>query len=448
MLQWINAWRSSPHRAIGKLAGPIFFSNITIPLLGVVDTAVMGHLDDPVYLAGVALGSALIGFLWWLMNFLRMGTTGLCAQYVGQGHIGACYSLLRQGLLLGLAIACLLILFHRLLFEAALYWTAHQPEVSALARDYVSIRIWGAPAYFAFYVFHGWLLGRQNAIAPVSLLIVINIINIILDLWFVVGLGWGVKGAAYASLISEYLGVCAAGIVVMRYYWIERQAVRESTGAGLNFVGFFAVNRDILLRSLMLQLCFLSIPYLGSQQSETTMAANAILQNMLMVLAFALDAYAHAAEALVGKAIGRRSHKETTSTIIGCFGWAFITSTLFSLLFWIAQLPIIHLLTDIPEVVAEVSRYWFWIVWLPLIAVACFTWDGVFIGAARARDMRNNMAWAAGLGFMPCAWGLLPYLGNHAVWLGIWLLMIIRGLGLGATAWKLHQRGWQHLAVA
>ena len=439
-------WLRDPrrHRAVFALALPMVFSNVTTPLLGLVDTWVIGHLGQAWFLGGVSVGATLINLLFWLLGFLRMSTTGLTAQAQGAASAeGQLDTLARAlGLAVGLGLALLLLVLPFL--PAIIGLSGGSPEVQVYAGDYVSVRIWSAPAALCNLVIMGWLLGMQDARSPMLLLILSNLVNMVLDAWFVLGLGWQVRGVAAASLLADYSSLGVGLWLVSRRLrhlsaevwqgawsrWWQWPAVRRLLG----------LNRDIFIRSLCLQLCFTFMTLQGARLGDVAVAANAVLLNFLMLISYGLDGFAYAVEAMVGRAIGRRDRQGLREAIVLNLGWALLIAIAFALGFALGGRLLIAHITDIPAVIAEANRQLPWLIAMPLLAVWCFLLDGVFIGATRAREMRNSMLVAVFAGFFPI-WWLCQEWGVAALWAAMAALMTGRGLTLGWLCWQLERDG-------
>ncbi len=420
--------RHPHHLRLWALAGPMILSNLSVPLLGLVDTAVVGHLDSPVYLGAVALGAMIFSFLFWGFGFLRMGTTGLVAQaHGGHDHEGL-RLWLGRGLLLALLIGSLLLLLHGPIGRLALGLSGAEGGLAPLTAEYFNVRIWSAPAVLGHYVLLGAFIGMQNSRAPLLLLLVINGLNIILDLLFVVGLEWRVFGVALASTLSEWFGLLL-GLWLMRkqlrgaWPWAELLRAAELTR-------MLRLNLDIFIRTLCLIFAFAFFTRQGAAQGELVLAANALLMNFQAFTAYALDGFAHAAEALVGRALGRRSKRLLKSALRTSLQWSLLFAAAFSLLYLVAGQGIVALLTDIPELRQHAAAYLPWLIASPLISVWSYWLDGVFIGATRSREMRDAMLAALLLVFLP-VWYLTQGMGNHGRWLALMVFMGGRGLGLG-----------------
>ncbi|CAI1093945.1 MATE family efflux transporter DinF [Serratia proteamaculans] len=436
-MRLLSAFTSDTDKALWRLALPMIFSNITVPLLGLVDTAVIGHLDSPTYLGGVAVGSMATSFLFMLLLFLRMSTTGLTAQALGAQNPQGLARAFMQPLLLAVLAGAAIVLLRYPLIELALKIVGGDGAVLEQARLFLEIRWLSAPAALANMVILGWLLGVQYVRAPVILLIVGNLLNIVLDIWLVMGLGWNVQGAATATAISEYatllLGLWLSWRV-MRIRGITVPMLRQAWRGNLRRL--LALNRDIMLRSLLLQLCFASLTIFGARLGGEVVAVNAVLMNLLTFTAYALDGFAYAVEAHSGHAYGARDDSQLRKVWRAACRQACLVALGFGLIYAVAGQQIIAALTSLPELRALASHYLPWQVVLPLVGVWCYLLDGMFIGATRGAEMRNSMAVAA------AGYGLtlftLPVLGNHGLWLALAVFLSLRGLALG-WIWHCHR---------
>ena len=418
------------HRDIWRIAAPMILSNVSVPLLGMVDTGVTGHLDDPVYLGAVAIGSTIFGFLYAGFNFLRMGTTGITAQRFGANDQEALKIALGQALLVALAIALLLIILQLPIAVLAMRLLGPEPGIGQFAQQYFDIRIWSAPATLANYALIGWFIGLQNARVPLYIVLAIDVTNIVLDLVFVLLLGMKVDGVAAASVIAEFTGLGVGGVFVLRYLrkhpghvvWGHLLSLREYTA-------FFAVNLHLMVRTMALMFTFAFVTAAGARLGGLVLAANAVLINMLNLMSFALDGFAHAAEALVGKATGAKDRASLERAVSLALRWSLYVAVLFCGFFLAGGKMVIRLLTDLPEVISVADQYLPWLVFLPLVAVWSYLYDGVFVGATRAREMRDIMLVSSFLVFVP-AWYLFRFLDNHGLWLALSLFLASRGIGM------------------
>jgi MATE family multidrug resistance protein len=417
-------------RAVWRIAAPMILAAVTTPLLGMVDTAVVGHLEHAYYLGAVATGAMIFTVLFMGLNFLRMGTTGLAAQAFGAGDGSEVRQVLGQALVTALALAAAMILLRPLIIEASLAILGPGPAVAAHARAYFDVRVWSAPASLANYVIIGWLLGMQNARGPLAITLTINAVNIVLDLVFVLRLGMQVRGVALATLLAEAAGL-AVGVAFVRAE-LARFPGRLRAGALRDLASYrrlFAINGNLLLRTLSLMFVFAFMTAQGARSGDAVLAANAILLNLQYLLSYALDGIAHAAEALVGRAVGARDPRGLARAVQRTLAWSLGLALLFSLGYAAGGSGIVALLTGIPEVRTTALTYLPWLVLSPLVSVWAFLYDGVYVGATRSREMRVVMMVSAGLVFLP-AWYLARGLGNHALWLAFTLFMAARGVGM------------------
>lgn len=429
---------SPSDKHLWRLALPMILSNITVPLLGLVDTAVIGHLDSPVYLGGVAIGTTATSFLFMLLLFLRMSTTGLTAQAFGAGDKPALARALMQPLFIAVAAGLLFVLLKSPLMQLALSLVGGDKEVLHQAALFMHIRWLSAPATLANLVLLGWLLGVQYARAPVILLVAGNVVNITLDLWFVIGLKWGVQGAAAATAIAEYATMIIGLVMVWRVLKLRGVSLPMIKTAWRGNIGrLLRLNRDIMLRSLLLQLCFASLTILGARLGSEVVAVNAVLLMFLTFTAYALDGFAYAVEACSGEAFGARNAEKLLSVWRAACRQAGLVALAFSLIYAVAGTEIVSLLTSLPALQQQADDYLFWQIVLPVCGVWCYLLDGMFIGATRAGEMRNGMVIAA------MGYGLtlftVPLLGNHGLWLAVTVFLALRGL----TLWLIWRRHWQ-----
>jgi MATE family multidrug resistance protein len=424
----------SAYREAWRLAWPLILSNLSIPLLGVVDTAVVGHLPSPHYLGAVAIGSVVLSVVYFLFGFLRMGTTGLTAQAFGRADQAECFGWLARGILLAALIAAVLLLLRAPLIAAVMALFEPGARVEGELATYLAIRLLGAPAALVTMVLLGWLLGLQNARGPMLLLILTNGVNMVLALLFVLGFGWAVAGVAWATVCAEYGGL-ALGL------WLVRRSVAAWSWPAVwrpeAFRLLLAVNRDMFLRSLCLEAAFLSFSALGARQGEVVLAANAVLFNLHLLATYGLDGFAHAAEAMVGRRVGAGDAPGLGAAVRANMALALGLALVLALAVVAFGPAGIRVMTGIEEVRATAMTYLPYLIVAPVISVWAFLFDGVFIGATRTAAMRNGMAVSL-LAFWLAAWLLIPPLANHGLWLAFLLLMSARGLWLGVI-WA-HQK--------
>ncbi|KAA5967458.1 MATE family efflux transporter DinF [Pantoea sp. M_9] len=429
---------TSSDRTLWRLALPMILSNISVPLLGIVDTAIIGHLDSPVYLGGVAVGATATSFVFMLLLFLRMSTTGLTAQAFGAGNKPALARALIQPMLIALAAGVLFIVLRTPVSELAAALMGGSEAVQQQAQTFIAIRWLSAPATLANLVILGWLLGVQYARAPMVLLITGNVVNILLDLLFVLQWHWGVAGAAAATAVADYVTLAVGVWMVARVLALRgiSFSLLKASWRG-DAARLFRLNRDIMLRSLLLQLCFASLTLLGARLGADVVAVNAVLLMFLTFTAYALDGFAYAVEACSGEATGAGDRSRLRLIWYAACRQAGIVALLFAVIYALCGPAIVALLTSIESLREAADRYLIWQVILPLAGVWCYLLDGMFIGATRGRDMRNSMLLAA-LGYALTLL-TLPWLGNHGLWLAITVFLALRGITLGLI-WRHH---WQ-----
>jgi MATE family multidrug resistance protein len=412
------------------MAGPIILSNISVPLLGAVDTAVMGHLSAPYYIGAVALGAMIFNFIFHGFNCLRMGTTGPTAQASGAGDAAEVRAMLGRSLILAAVIsACLLALQMPIAWFAFLAIDA-SPEVESFGETYFLIRVWGTPASLAGFAIIGWFYGLSDARIPLVLQLFTNGLNMALDFLFVFAFGWDVAGVAAATVIAEYAGLALAVVlIVRRLRTLPRgeHAVRILDGARLRRM--IAINRDIFIRTMCVVSTLAVFMAKSAALGDVTLAANQVLYNFLAFTSYGLDGFAFAAEAMIGQAVGRGERHEFRRAVRVVFLWAAAGAAVNVLIYWAAGGAVIALLTSIPEVRQAAHAFLPWAVLMPAISVWAFTYDGIYLGVTRTRIMRNTMiiAFAA---FLAGVYLLPQSMGNHGLWLAIALFMGFRGTGL------------------
>ncbi len=415
------------NRAVLAIALPIVIANISTPLIGLVDTAVVGQLPDPRHIGGVAIGAAIFSFLYWAFGFLRMGTTGLTAQASGARDASEVAASLLRALLIAGVAGLALILLHRPLGAGALALVGASEAVETEAARYIAIRFWSAPAALANFALMGWFIGLGRTRTALLLQVFLNVINAGLDLWFVLGFGMGADGVALGTVIAEWsaalLGLGIAARAIPRWPSVARVMQR----AGL--VRTVAVNRDIMIRTLCLLGAFTFFTAYSATFGDVTLAANAILMQMVGFVAYFLDGFAFAAEVFVGRAIGARSESAFGEGILISSLWAVGLSAALSIVTLVAGGAIIDALTVNPDVRATAREYLPWAALMPIVGIACWQLDGIFIGATRGADMRNMAILSTAIYFM--AWALLTPFGNHGHWMALFALNVARGASLG-----------------
>lgn len=427
------------NRRVLTIALPIVLSNATIPLLGLVDTGVVGQLGQAAPIGAVGVGAVILTTFYWIFGFLRMGTSGLAAQAYGAGDQAELSAILIRALMVGAAGGLCFILLQPLLFGLAFAVAPASDEVEGLARHYLSIRIWGAPAAIATYAVTGWLIAMERTRAVLVLQLCINGLNILGDLWFVLGLGLGVGGVASATLIAEWVGL-GLGLYLCRD-GLGRAALRARARifdmAALRLMA--GVNSDIMVRSVLLQGAFTAFVFLGARMGDVTLAANQVLLQFLAITAYGLDGFAFAAESLVGQAVGARSVTRLRQAALMASRWGGAGAVLMGLGFWLAGPAIIDLMTTEPEVRAAARGWLVWVALSPVIGISCWMLDGIFIGATQTRDMARATVETL-LVYAPAAWILPIYYGNDGLWLALQILFVMRAVTLGWRYRRIERR--------
>lgn len=418
------------HKRILKIALPVVLSNATVPILGAVDVGVVGQLGQAAPIGAVAMGAIILSSVYWIFGFLRMGTAGLVGQAVGAGDHAEVSANLTRALLIALAGGMLLILLQSLIFAGAFRLSPASAEVEDLARAYLSIRIWTAPAAIAVYACTGWLVAMERTTGVFWVQLVMNGANILLDLWFVLGLGWGVEGVAIATVIAEIFGA-ALGL------WLCRDAFDNLEWRNwarifdrVKLIRMGLLNVDILIRSAILMAIFSSFVFLGAQFGDVTLAANEVLIQFTYITAYAMDGFAFAAEALIARAIGRKDLYRLRRSALMCSFWGAVTCCTLAIFFVFGGPWLISVMAKSVDVQTDAQLYLPWMVAAPILGCAAWMLDGIFIGATQGREMRNMMILSA-LIYVVAVLVLIPLWGNHGLWAALVISFVTRGITLG-----------------
>lgn len=431
------------HKRVLTLAFPIVLGNLTQPIMGIVDTAVAGHLSGPQPLGGVALGGLFFSIVFWGFGFLRMGTTGLVAQSFGAGDVTGLRDNLVRAMLLAIAIGITILALQSPLIHYGLRMVGGSDLVQANARAYCAGRIWAAPLVLLNYVVLGYLLGRQQVRLALLTQIVINAVNMGAVLLYVYGFGWQIEGIGAATATADVLGFVLGATLLVKLQRQDRRRMQVSMSgmSGMSAISWrrlldgdalrrlTAINRDILIRTLCLMGSLAGFAHLGARQGDTVLAANALLLNFQTFMSYGLDGFAHAAEALVGAAVGARRRDAFNQAVKITFLWSVVGAVLLAAVYALCGNQIIAHLTNDIGIRASAGAYLGWVIVLPLASVSGFLLDGVFIGATRTHQLMLAMAISLGV-FAIAAWCLVPRLGNHGLWLAFTLFMIARGIAL------------------
>ena len=406
-------------------------SNVSVPLVGIVDTAVVGHLPNATFIGAVALGAVVFSFLYWGFGFLRMGTTGLVAQDMGARDFDELRATLTRSLILALILGLAILALRNPAGELAFWALDGSAMVEGFAKQYYRVRVFAAPATLVNYVILGFAIGVQNTRAALALMLLLNITNVLLDLLFVIGFGWGVEGVAAASVISEYTAALF-GLLLMRqmlsrlggrwqpYRLFDRHRLKTLLGVNLN----------IFVRTLCLLFAFFHFTSTGAKLGDIILAANAVLMHLYTFMAYSLDGFAHAVEALAGSAYGARNRWAFVSAVRASTACAFLVSIVYCVVYAGFGSSIVALITGIAEVRTTAGEYLPWLVVAPVVSVWSFQLDGIFVGTTRAVAMRNAMLLSLAV-FLAAVWLLLPLWGNHGLWAALIVLMGTRAITLG-----------------
>lgn len=429
------------NRKILDLAIPNIISNILIPLLGIVDMILMGHLGSDKYVGAVALGSLIFNFIYWGFGFLRMGTTGFTAQAYGRRDLPETINVLSRALFISISAGLLLILVQRPVEWIGFRVLNGEPEVESLAATYFRIRIWAAPATLSQFALLGWYIGMQNARIPMVISIVVNMVNIGFNYLFVIVLGYNADGVALGTVIAQYTGLLLSLLFFRKYfrkilkYWNREAIIRLH-----KLKEFLSVNKDIFIRTMCLVIVFSFFTARSASSDtlsggdETVLAVNSLLMQFFMFFSFLIDGFAYASEALTGRYIGSGNRRDLVKSIRLLFIWGLGISILFTLVYMTFGDAIFRLLTSIPSVIENARPYFIWIVIVPLVSFVAFLWDGIYIGATAGKEMRNSMLIATLLVFFPAYIILENLLGNHGLWLAFILFMMARGITMTILA--------------
>jgi len=417
------------NRKILKLATPNIVSNITVPLLGLVDLALMGHLNSEVYIGAIALGGVIFNFIYWGFSFLRMSTSGFTAQAFGEKDHAKSINILIRALLVAGIVSALILALQTPIAWASFKVIGGSADVEALAKSYFGIRVWAAPAALSLFVFSGWFLGMQNARYPMIIAITVNVVNIILSVFFVFALDMNSNGVALGTAISQYVGLAIAFILFNNRYrnlihFISHKAIFDIK----LLVEFFKVNTDIFIRTFCIILVFTFFTSKSASMNDTILAVNSLLIQLLLFFSFFIDGFAYAGEALVGKYIGSNNTQKLRKVVKLLFYWGFGLALVFTLVYFPGVKLILKLLTSQTEVIESAQAFLPWVIVVPIASFASFIWDGIYIGATASKAMRNTLLISTFAVFAPIYYFLNPILGNHALWLGMVLFMLMRGV--------------------
>ena len=422
-------------RQIMRLALPSIISNITVPLLGLVDVAIVGHMGSAVYIGAISIGSMIFNILYWVFGFLRMGTSGMTSQALGRRDLTTVTQLAVRAMAVGLVVAVAILVLQVPIKQGALLFLHPETEILHMASAYFNICVWGAPAMLTLYALSGWYVGMQNTRFPMAISITQNIINIGASLMLVYGLGMKVEGVALGTLIAQYAGVAMALFLLFRYY--GRLRIHFKSRGLFNYVkmlDFFKVNSDIFLRTLCLVAVNFYFLAAGSRQGGVVLAVNTLLMQLYILFSYVVDGFAFAGEAMSGKCLGAGNMGALHNTVRRVFFWGVVVALAFTLVYALGGQRFLALLTNERQVVEAAAEYFPWAVAVPLAGVAAFVWDGIFIGTTATRGMLLSSAIATAVFFVLFI-VLRDNLGNHALWLAFVVYLFARGV-VQTGLWK------------
>lgn len=416
------------NKRILQIAVPSIISNITVPLLGLIDVTIVGHLGAAAYIGAIAVGGMLFNIIYWIFGFLRMGTSGMTSQAYGKHDLDEVARLLLRSVGVGLLIAIVLVALQYPIRKLAFTFIQTTEEVERLATLYFRICIWGAPAMLGLYGFAGWFIGMQNSRFPMYIAITQNIVNIAASLCFVYLFHMKVAGVAWGTLTAQYAGFLMALLLWRRYYGgLKKHVAWHEVLKKEAMLRFFQVNRDIFLRTLCLVIVTLFFTSAGAAQGEIVLAVNTLLMQLFTLFSYIMDGFAYSGEALVGKYVGANNQPALYRTVRQLFIWGVGLSTGFTLLYFFGGKSFLGLLTNETSVIREAENYFYWVLAIPLTGFAAFLWDGIFIGATATRQMFYSMLVASGSFFL-VYYSLHEWMGNHALWLAFVVYLSLRGI--------------------
>lgn len=418
------------NKRILQLAVPSIISNITVPLLGLVDVAIVGHIGDAAYIGAIAVGSMLFNVIYWLFGFLRMGTSGMTSQALGRRDLAEVLRLLVRSLSIGVGIGVLFFVLQKWLIGCGLWAMSPEADVVELARRYCYVCIWGAPAVLGLYGFTGWFIGMQNTRIPMMVSLTQNVVNIIASLLLVFVGGMTVEGVALGTVIAQWWGFLMACLFYrICYRRLSKYDYRRNLFAAEPLKQFFSLNKDIFLRTLCLVAVNLFFTAAGSRESTIVLAVNTLLMTLFTIFSYFMDGFAYAAEALSGKYYGARNMGAFREVVRSTMGFGAVVAVGFTLLYIVGGENFLSLLTSDKQVIAASGEYFWWAVLIPLSGMSAFVFDGIFVGITQSKSMLCSTT-VASASFFGLFFGLHPFLGNHALWLAFILYLLLRGIVL------------------
>lgn len=415
-------------RKIFRLAIPNIITNITVPLLGMIDMAVAGHLGSAVFIGAIALGANIFNMIYWNFGFLRMSSSGFAAQAYGARDMTGAMNVIIRSLMIGLGIGLLIVLLQYPIGKFALSLIRSGPESVHHVESYFRIVVWGAPAVLGMYAFKGWFIGMQNARIPMFIAILNNVLNILLSVLFVFGFGMKIEGIALGTVLSQVISIMVAAGFWWRYYGRLRKYIRKETIWDKHSIRlYFRVNADVFVRTFLLTLVTTFFTFASSGMGEITLAVNALLMQFFMLFSYFMDGFAYAGEALTGRFMGAGNRKALKQMLKRIFFWGWVVSITAVVIYALFPYQILHILTNDMQIIDSTKKFMFWTVLIPLTGFAAFLWDGIFIGATASKQMRNAMIISSIL-FFASYFIMTPLWGNNGLWFSFILYLLGRGV--------------------
>lgn len=415
-------------RRIFRLALPNIITNITVPLLGMIDIAIAGRLGSAVYIGAIALGASIFNMIYWNFGFLRMSSSGFASQAYGARDLTEVMNVLTRSLAIGLGSGLLIVLLQYPIGELAFNLVQSGPESIQHVKTYFRIVVWGAPAVLGMYAFQGWFIGMQNARIPMVIAILNNVLNIVLSLSFVYGFGMKINGIALGTVLSQTISLLVAAGFWWKYYRrLLKYTRRETIWNKPAMRRFFKVNGDIFVRTFLLTLVSSFFTFASSGMGDTILAVNALLMQFFMLFSYFMDGFAYAGEALTGRFVGAKNKEYLQWMIRRIFFWGLVVSLAAVVIYSLFPSQILRIMTNDVLIIERAKDFMFWTVLIPVVGFAAFLWDGIFIGATASRQMRNAMVYSSGI-FFACYFVFTPSWGNNGLWLSFILYLLVRGL--------------------
>lgn len=415
------------NKQILRLALPNIITNITVPLLGMVDIAIVGHIGNASHIGAIAIGTMIFNLIYWNFGFLRMGTSGFTAQAYGANNLDEALRIMIRGIAIALSAALLLILLQYPIAQVCRHVVKSSPDVMRLALTYFYVRIWAAPATLGLYVFKGWFIGMQNSKLPMWIAIILNIINIVFSLLFVIVWKMGIIGVAFGTVLAQYSGLVMAIVLWFKKYGYLRSRINIKGSLKLaEMRQFFKVNGDIFLRTLCLVAVFSFIPAISASMGDSILAANTLLMQLFTLFSYIMDGFAYAGESLVGRYIGAKDKQMLRKSVQYLLRWGIILTGAFTIAYYFWGTDILSILTNDKSVIVEAMNYMLWTILVPIAGFSAFLFDGIYIGATASKPMRNIM-FLATAGFFAGYYILSPIWGNNGLWISFLIFLSLRG---------------------